>query len=101
MSAGERTAFYLDAPDDDERLTAENSLVVRLVAQCAVDEDGARLFADEEALRALASKNPKPLEKLFRAALDLNRMSKRSGEELEKNLEAAPISATSTTSPSD
>ena len=68
-----------------------------LVCQCAIDEQGAPLFGSPEDAGSL---NGVALERLFRAAFDLNGMGK-SDEDILKNSGAARSAVSSSDSPSD
>lgn len=88
MGARDRELFFLVGAEEREKTPAERaSFMVRLVAHCATDGTGARLWATPEDLAALGERHPAPVEKLFRAALALNGfvIDKESAEELEKN----------------
>jgi len=60
------------------------NLRARLVALCAVDADGKRIFADDD-IHALGGKAAAPLDRLFSAAQELNSLSDKDVEELEGN----------------
>lgn len=59
-----------------------------LIALCAVDKDGKRLFTDAQ-VKALNDKAAAPIETLFNVAQRLNGLSEGDIEELEENLGAA------------
>jgi hypothetical protein len=86
MSASERDAYedemYRIKGKDVEvnRLNARARLLVR----CLCDEQGTRLFSDDDA-KALGAKSAKVMGKLFDRASKLNGLSASDVEELEKN----------------
>lgn len=57
----------------------------RLVALCAVDEGGARLFESADDIAALGRKSAKAVQRLFDAASRLNALREEDVEELRKN----------------
>jgi hypothetical protein len=61
----------------------------KIVCICLCDEDGKRLFGDGQA-EALSKKNAKALNRVYDAALKLNKMRDEDIEDLEKNLKADP-----------
>lgn len=65
------------------RATLENSRA-KLAAHCVVDEQGQRLFTDED-IEALGSKSGVALERVVRVAQRLNRMTDKDLEELKGN----------------
>ena len=73
---------------DKSRLQATEAdlanLRARLVALCAVDADGKRIFADDD-IPALGGKASAPLDRLFSAAQELNGLSGKDVEDLEGN----------------
>jgi hypothetical protein len=56
----------------------------RLVALCAVDDKGQRLFTAEH-IEALTEKSGKAMDRVFQAASDLNFLAVGNIEALEKN----------------
>lgn len=60
-----------------------------LVAMCAIDENGKRLFSLSE-VRALGGKNALPLNRVFAVGRRLSGLSLEDVEELEGNSEPAP-----------
>jgi hypothetical protein len=67
----------------EEKLRLEN-IAARLVAHCAVDENGARLFTDADIV-ALGKKSSKALARCVKAAQRLNGLTGADLEELAKN----------------
>lgn len=58
--------------------------MARMVAWCAVDGDGARLF-DVEHVEKLGRKNGRALRRIFNAAAELNILTEESAEKLRGN----------------
>jgi hypothetical protein len=56
----------------------------RLLVRCIVDEDGKRVFKDEEA-HELGAKNTKVIERLYKVAEKLNAVTAKDVEDLAKN----------------
>lgn len=65
------------------RATLENARA-KLAARCVVDEQGQRLFTDED-IDALGAKSGVALERVSRIAQRLNRMTDRDLEDLKGN----------------
>lgn len=61
------------------------NLRARLIAACAINEDGSLMFEPSDILH-LGQKSAKPLEKLFSAASRLSGMSSKDVDELTENL---------------
>lgn len=83
LSGKERDAFEASIVQQKGRSTKANleNLRARLVAKCAIGEDGKRLFSDSAAV-ALGTKSAAALERVYEAARKLNRMSEEDVEEL-------------------
>ena len=62
-----------------------NNLTAELVCSTLVDEDGQRIFTDEDAA-ALGTKGAAVLSKLFAVAMRLSGLSEDTAEELEQGL---------------
>lgn len=60
------------------------NLRAELVARCAVDADGKRIFKAED-VEQLGNKSAKVLDRLFSAAIDLNGVTEADMKALEKN----------------
>lgn len=97
LTAGERDRFdqgnYTVGPDGRPQLSL-GDVSARLVALCACDQDGRRLFTDD----AVDQLNDLPsdlVEPVASAAQDFNGMSKRAKEEAAKNSGSAPASSSS------
>lgn len=70
------------------------NLRARLIAMCAVNEDGSPMFEASDVIH-LGTKSAKALDRVFDACLRLNGMSQRDVEDLTENLEN-DLSAVST-----
>lgn len=62
----------------------QRGLRARLVALCAVNDRGERIFGDED-VAALARKSAKAIDRLFDAAMKLNRLGAKDVEDEVKN----------------
>lgn len=82
MSGSDRDAWEASLSVDGQ-INMRN-IRARLVARCARNEDGTRLFSDEQA-DALGNKNGNVLERLAAAARKLNKLDEADLKELEKN----------------
>lgn len=60
-----------------------------LLSRCLVDEEGTLLF-NESDIEALGQKSARAIERLVDVAQEINGLSKKDAEELEKNSQAAP-----------
>lgn len=81
-----------------KRLVQQPSYVnvrAKLVAQCVVDEDGQRLFGDED-IPALGRKSAAALDRIVEVAKRLNRMSEDDLDELVGDLKNDPPGASLT-----
>lgn len=67
----------------------------KLVALCAVDEDGKRLFTDAD-VNALGKKNAKPLDRLFDVARRLSGLSEDDVDRLTEDFDDAQSDASTT-----
>lgn len=88
MTGAERDAFEVSivAPGAEKYV----NLRARVVALCAVDEAGRRLFSDEDVVR-LGDKSAAALEAVFDAASKLNAITPEDVAELEKNSPGGPV----------
>src|SRR5688572_16771684 len=86
LSAGERDQFEASLTDRTTNIRA------RLAVMCLCDEDGSPLFTQDK-VEALAKKSGKALDRVFDAAIHLNKISKEDVEELEKNSPAGQSGA--------
>jgi hypothetical protein len=60
----------------------------KLIARCVVDEDGQRLFKDQD-IAALGAKSAVALNRVYDVALELSGLTDESQEEIEGNSDAA------------
>ena len=88
LTGGERDKFESDMVDQRGKNNKLNLVNVRarLVALCAVDEGGKRMFGDSEVSK-LGAKRASILDKLFVAAQKLNGMTEEDVEELTEGFE--------------
>lgn len=87
LTGGERDAFEVSAELKDRK-----NIRAKLLSLTVCDEAGVRLFTDADIL-ALTGKSAAALERLFEAAMKLNRIGAKDVEELEKNSESGPRAA--------
>lgn len=100
MTGTERDGWetlFLSARADGKPTTVEN-VRARLVALTVIDESEARLFTDED-VALLGQKSAAALDRVFAAALSLNRLSKGHVDELAKNSAGDPSADGSSASP--
>lgn len=84
LTGGERDKFEADSMRTNKKGAPEMNLVnmrARLVALCAVDDAGTRMFADSEVTK-LGAKRASAINRLFDAARKLNGMTEEDVEEL-------------------
>ncbi|HEV8642171.1 MAG TPA: hypothetical protein VGV13_13810 [Methylomirabilota bacterium] len=96
ITAGDRDAFdagTYQVRGKDVQVNRVN-LRARLVALCAVDAAGERLFTDED-VAALAAKGARAIDRLFEAAQRLNGLTQKDIEDLAGNSEPGPSGASS------
>ena len=86
LSGTERDAFEggLMKGKGKQREPDLANLRARLVALCAVDEEGNRIF-DKSDVEALGKKAAAPLDRLFTAAQELNGLTEKDVQELAGN----------------
>lgn len=84
LSGAERDRFETSMSKQRGSKREDNyeNVRARLVALCAVDENGARLFTSPEKIAHLGTKSASALQKLFNACQALNGMSDQDVEEL-------------------
>lgn len=84
--------FFTDREGNQKQRTEVRRELFRakLLAKTIVGEDGAPLFSSHEDLIALAGKSAKVLESLFDRSLEMNGLTKKELQEMEKNSEAPP-----------
>lgn len=87
MTGTERDEFEAEvyAGADSGKSALERHVRALLVAYCAVDAEGQRLFADRAETEALGRKSFKPIRRIAEVAMRLNALTESSVEELEKN----------------
>lgn len=97
----EAESFITEPGDDGESQPRFNpkQARARLVVRCLVDENGKRMFSDDE-VAAVGSLSASSVQKLFNTARTLNAISADDIEELEKNSGAAPSGDSSSSSAS-
>lgn len=97
LLGSERDAFEAAVRADGigkARAAMMDNLRAWLVATCAVDDKGARLFTDAD-IAALGKKNAAPLDRVFQVAQKLSFLSDKDVEDLTKNFAAVPSGVTS------
>jgi len=83
MTGGERDSWELYASKQMERANNVN-IRAKLACLCLCDENGKRLFGDGQ-VDALGKKSAKALDRVYSAALELNKLTDEDIEQLEKN----------------
>lgn len=83
MSGGERDSWEMYAAKQLEKTNNVN-LRARLASLTLCDEKGNRLFKDDQ-VQALSKKSAKALDRVYEAAIKLNKLSDEDIEALEKN----------------
>lgn len=90
ITAGEKgkyeTSLFKFLPDGTRQINSKNmaNLRTRLIAACVVDEQGERMFTDED-VKQLDSRSSASIERLFAACTELNALSVDDVEEIEGN----------------
>lgn len=94
MSGAERDRWELMA---HKALKGNSPLGIRatLVAFCACDQNGKRIFADGQ-IAALANKSAVALDRVFHKAQRLNKLTDDDIKELEGNSKAGPVALSGT-----
>lgn len=82
MSGRERDAFEAQMIASKDR-SMEN-FRAKMAAVCVCDDQGKRIFSDQD-VEALGAKSSTALQRIFDAALRINRMAPGDVEELRKN----------------
>jgi hypothetical protein len=96
MSGSDRDRFEIAAFKEDEegkRHVQPLHLRSRMVALCLVDENGVRLYADDEVEQLADAIPASVIGKLFEAAQKLNGMDAAAVEAATKNSESVPADA--------
>jgi hypothetical protein len=83
MSANERDAFELKFANRDNQVGMRAGLVAAAMCDC----DGNKIKITDAEVKALGSKASGPLDRLFNAIMELNKMNADDLEEAEKNSE--------------
>ena len=78
MTGSERDAFESDYQKDKSK-----DIRAKLCVRVVCDENGQRLFSDAD-IMALSSKSAAALDRIFAAAISLNKVSNKDIEELKK-----------------
>lgn len=91
LTARKRDAFEASvALQNGKQRMNWRDMRARLVALCLVDENGNRLFGDND-IATLSGKSGKALDRLFDACQKLNKMSDDDVADLEKNCDSGPV----------
>lgn len=93
MSGAERDSFELEYQG-----TNRANIRARLIAKCAVDENGKPIFSDKDVAK-LGQQSALVLDRLFEAACELNGLGDHDVEEMEKNSAAALDGGSTSESP--
>jgi len=95
MSAGERDLYEQDlvAGRDGDRVA---NVRARLLAFVIVDEEGNRVFSEED-IEALGNKSVVAVDRVFAVAQRMNSLTQADVEVLEKNLESDQTDSSSST----
>jgi hypothetical protein len=80
MTSRERDAYEASMVEGDKYVNVR----ARLVASCLVDENGERMFSDEDA-EALGNKGASAMNRIFNVVTRINGFSDSDLEDLEKN----------------
>ena len=83
MTGAERDDWEMETYSGEGTVNRAN-VRARLCARCMVDDQGARLFTDKEADK-LGAKSGAALDRVFQIARELNGLSAKEVETLEKN----------------
>ena len=78
------TGVERDALEEESAKVGLKNLRARYAARCIVDENGERVFSDED-IEALGKKSAPALHRVFMAALRLSALTPEDVEALEKN----------------
>jgi hypothetical protein len=91
LSGKERDAYESSMVQQRGKEMIRNLANIRakLVVKCVVDENGERLFADQDA-NALGQKSAAALDRVFEVAAELSRLTDEDIEELGKGSEETP-----------
>lgn len=84
LTGAERDAFEMAVYTMRQKAGAAINIRALLVALCAVDDDGKRLFSERDAVQ-LGAKSAKALDRIFSVAQRLNGLTAADVDELAKN----------------
>lgn len=84
MSAADRDRYEMENLEAREKKTGARQVRARLVALCLVDEEGKRVFTDQQ-VDALGAKSAKALDRLFWKARELNILEEEQVQAAAKN----------------
>lgn len=84
MTGLERDRFETSLTNGQDKGVNLQNIRARLVSLCAIDEEGARLFSDDDA-KVLGQKSAKALDRVFDVAQRLNGLRDQDVEELAEN----------------
>lgn len=91
MTAADRDAWGQEMYTESQVGLVQN-FRARLLAHVLIDEEGKRIFTPAEAA-ALGEQDSEVIERIYKAAMKLNKLGKEATEEAEKNLEPGPRDA--------
>lgn len=77
---------FIHVGDGEERVIDNEYLMAKLAARCLVDDQGTRLFCDDD-YKLLARKHPRAVAVIGAAALKLNVLSSAAHDDAVKNSE--------------
>lgn len=77
----------IEVEGERQKINLKNARA-RLVARCVVDEDGGRVFSDDD-VRRLAKKSGKALDRVYDVAQELSGIREADLEEMQENLTEA------------
>lgn len=100
MTGSERDAWELRCARSRETPSPDDHIRASLVAYTIVDENGNRLFSDED-IAALGAKSAAAVTRVYDVASRLSRVTKGDIEELKGNSDAGPSAASTSTSPAN
>lgn len=83
MTGAEKSNFEVSTIAEDGKVDRKD-FRAKMLSQCLVDEEGKRIFADED-LDILGTKSAAVIERLWGIASKLNAYSKKDVDELTKN----------------
>lgn len=92
LSGAERDRFEATLQEQRGGKTKQNydNFRARLIALCAVNDDGTPLFPSKQAVVLLGNKNVAALQRLFNTANELSGLSEKDVEELTEGFDEAP-----------